>query len=74
MFLDFSLQGFFMGTITTLYTVTLSCFFRKVSEVFAQAFIIYIFIFVPLNFLKIIFILREVQTLNRVLQYICVIN
>jgi hypothetical protein len=63
-----------MGTIMTLYTVTLSCFFRKVSGVFAQAFIIYIFIFVPLNFLKIIFILREVQTLNRVLQYICVIN
>jgi hypothetical protein len=50
-----------MGTITTLYDVAFSYFFHRVSGVVAQACIIYIFRFFPLGFLKIIFVLRDVQ-------------
>jgi hypothetical protein len=58
-----------MGTITTLYDVAFFCFPHRVLGVFAHTFIIYIFkffpldflkIFFPLGFLKIVFILREI--------------
>jgi hypothetical protein len=47
-----------------LYVVALSYFSHRVSGVFAQIFVIYIFRFFPLGFLKIIFILRKVQVLK----------
>jgi hypothetical protein len=61
MFLDFSLQGFFMEIIMILYVVVFFCFSHKVSRIFAQVFIIYIFRFFSLDFLKIIFILYNIQ-------------
>jgi hypothetical protein len=48
-----------------LYDVALSYFSHRVSGVFAQIFVIYIFKFFPLGFLKIIFILHKVQALKR---------
>jgi hypothetical protein len=48
-----------MGTIMILYDVAFS-FFHRILEIFAQAFVIYIFRFFPLNFLKILFILHDV--------------
>jgi hypothetical protein len=53
MFLNFSPLGFFMGTIMTFYIVAFSYFFHRVSRVFAQIFVIYIFRFFPLIFLNI---------------------
>jgi hypothetical protein len=49
-----------METITALYDIAFSYFYHRVSGVF----IIYIFRFFPLCFLKIIFILCEVQALK----------
>jgi hypothetical protein len=46
------------------YDIAFSCFSHRVSGVFAQAFIIYIFRFFPLDFLKIVFIMYDVQMLN----------
>jgi hypothetical protein len=54
-----------MGTIMILYAVAFSYFSHRVSGVFAQALVIYIFIFFPLDFLKIVFILGDVQVLKR---------
>jgi hypothetical protein len=54
-----------MGTIMTLYDVPFLLFFHRVSVVFTQVFIIHIFRFFSLNFLKIVFILRDVQVLKR---------
>jgi hypothetical protein len=53
-----------MGTIMVLYIVVFSCFFYRVTEVFTQVFIIYIFSFFSLNFLKISFILCDVQVIK----------
>jgi hypothetical protein len=53
-----------MGTIMTLYVVAFSYFSHRVSGVFAQAFVIYILRFFPLDFLKIVFILYDVQVLK----------
>jgi hypothetical protein len=53
-----------MGTITAFYDVAFSYFSHRASRVFTQAFIIYIFRFFPLGFLKIVFILRDVQVLK----------
>jgi hypothetical protein len=59
-----------MGRITILYAVTFSYFPHRVSGVFAHTFVIYIFRFFSLGFLKIVFILRNVQVLKRgVLQH-----
>jgi hypothetical protein len=63
-FLIFPPQGFFMGTIMTVYDVAFYCFFHMVLEVFAQVFIIYIFRFFSIGFSKIVFILREIQALK----------
>jgi hypothetical protein len=49
----------------TLYVIAFSYFFHRISRVFAQAFVIYIFRFFALDFLKIIFILCDIQTLKR---------
>jgi hypothetical protein len=49
----------------TLYVVSFSYFSHRVLLVFAQAFVIYIFRFFLLGFLKIVFILRDVQVLKR---------
>jgi hypothetical protein len=48
----------------TFHDVAFSCFSHRVSGVFVHAFVIYIFKFFPLNFLKIIFILRNIQVLK----------
>jgi hypothetical protein len=53
-----------MGIIMIVYAVAFFCFFHRFSGVFAQVFIIYIFSFSPLRFLKIIFILSDVQVLK----------
>jgi hypothetical protein len=53
-----------MKTITTLYTVAFFDFSHKFLGAFAHIFIIYIFRFFLLDFLKIVFILREVQALK----------
>jgi hypothetical protein len=53
-----------MGTIMTLFVIAFSCFPHWISGVFAQAYIIYIFRFFPLVFLKIVFILCDVQILK----------
>jgi hypothetical protein len=50
-----------MGTITALYIVAFSCFPHRVSGVFAQTFVIYIFKFLPMGFSKIEFILCDVM-------------
>jgi hypothetical protein len=64
LFLNFFLQWFFMGIIMTLYVVAFFCFSHRVSGVFTQAFVIYIFRFFLLGFSKIVFILCDVQMLN----------
>jgi hypothetical protein len=46
------------------YIVAFSYFFHRVSRVFAQIFVIYIFRFFPLIFLNIAFILCDVQVLK----------
>jgi hypothetical protein len=51
-----------MGTIMTLYDVAFSYFLHRVSGVFAQAFIISSVF--SLGFLKIIFILHDIQVLK----------
>jgi hypothetical protein len=53
-----------MGTKMKLYVVAFSYFFHRVLGVFAQAFIIYIFRFFLLSFLKITFIVCKVQSLK----------
>jgi hypothetical protein len=63
MFLNFSPQGFFMGTIMTLLCCGFLLFPHSVSRVFAQAFIISSD-FVPLDFSMIIFIVHDVQVLK----------
>jgi hypothetical protein len=53
-----------MRTITILYIVAFSYFSLGILGVFTQVFIIYIFRFFLLDFLKIIFILHEVHVVK----------
>jgi hypothetical protein len=58
MFFDFMLY------VVILYVVVFSYFSHIVSGVFTQPFIIYIFKIFSLDFLKIIFILYDIQVLK----------
>jgi hypothetical protein len=54
-----------MRIIMILYVVSFSCFSHRVSGVFTQTFVIYIFRFFSLGFSKIIFILCDVQVIKK---------
>jgi hypothetical protein len=49
------------------YVIVFFCFFHRVLVVFTPTLIIYIFRFFSLSFLKIIFILRDIQALRKML-------
>jgi hypothetical protein len=67
MFLDFSPRGGggFMGTITTLHVVAFSFFLKGFQEVLHKHLLCTSSYFFPLDFLKIIFILYNIEVLKR---------
>jgi hypothetical protein len=67
MFLDFSPRGGggFMGTITTLHVVAFSFFSKGFRRFYTSICYVHLQIFFPLDFLKIIFILYNIEVLKR---------
>jgi hypothetical protein len=53
-----------METIMTFYVLHFSYFFHRVSEIFAHAYYIQIFRFFSTGFLKMVFILCDIQVLK----------